>query len=243
MSSSKADIIARLQQQLAPLQGVRPALNGIGADAAPGPQKPAFPNDMLAFGAVHEFICNGAEASAATGGFIASVLATLMKKGGAGIWISANRTLFPPALAGFGIQPHKMIFIDLQKTKDILWATEEALKCTGVSAVVAETPELSFATSRRLQLAVEQSGIMGFMLRQNPKAINTTACVTRWCISHLPGNFEDGMPGMAFPRWHASLLKIRNGKPGNWQVEWKAGKFRQLNTEAQLMATQLRKAG
>jgi protein ImuA len=35
----------------------------------------------------------------------------------------------------------------------------------GLAAVVAEIQELSFMTSRRLQLATEQSGVTGFMLR------------------------------------------------------------------------------
>ncbi|CAN5411346.1 hypothetical protein BH10BAC3_BH10BAC3_36660 [soil metagenome] len=243
MTGTKADIIAKLQKQLEPLQGVRSILNGIGVDTGPGPQKLAFPNDILSFGAVHEFICGSPEDAAATGGFIAAVLATLMKNGGATIWISSQRTMFPPGLTSFGIQPDKIIFLDLQKTKDILWATEEALKCNGVASVVAEMQEISFATSRRLQLAVEHSGVMGFMLRQKPRSLDTTACVSRWSITSLPGALEDGMPGVGFPRWNAALLKIRNGKPGSWQVEWKAGRFRHISPSAKGIIKELRKAG
>jgi protein ImuA len=39
---------------------------------------------------------------------------------------------------------------------------------------------------------------------------------------------EDDMPGVGFPRWNVELLKVRNGKPGSWQIEWKAGKFLHL---------------
>jgi protein ImuA len=28
------------------------------------------------------------------------------------------------------------------------------------------------------------------------------------------------------PRWNVELLRIRNGKPGQWQVEWSDGCFR-----------------
>jgi protein ImuA len=38
----------------------------------------------------------------------------------------------------------------------------------------------------------------------------------------------DDMPGVGFPCWNVSLQKVRNGKPGNWQVEWSAGEFRLL---------------
>ena len=243
MTASKADIIAQLQKQLIPLQGLRSALNGIGVEAGPGPQKLSFPNDVLSFGAVHEFICAGAEEAAATGGFIAAVLATLMKSGGATIWISSQRTLFPPGLKVFGLEPENIIFLDLQKTKDMLWVLEEALKCNGIAAVVGEIPEISFTISRRLQLAVEQSGVMGFILRNNPRNLTTTACVSRWNITSLPSVLEDAMPGVGFPRWNATLLKIRNGKPGNWQVEWKAGKFRAIPPLATAIIKELRKAG
>jgi protein ImuA len=38
----------------------------------------------------------------------------------------------------------------------------------------------------------------------------------------------DGMPGVGFPRWNVQLLKVRNGKPGAWQIEWSADGFRHI---------------
>ena len=46
------------------------------------------------------------------------------------------RTIFPPALKSFGIAPDKIIFIDLKKEKEILWAMEEALKCDGLQQLL-----------------------------------------------------------------------------------------------------------
>jgi protein ImuA len=243
MQAEKSDIIARLRHQLDPLQGVKTTLNGIDVVMVPGPQKIAFPNGLLSFGAVHEFVCNGAAEAAATSGFIAAVMATLMKNGGVIIWISAQRNLFPPGLVNFGVPPENIIFLDLQKTKDLLWALEETLKCSSVAVVVGEIPELSFTSSRRLQLAVEQSGAMGFILRNNPRNLTTTGCVTRWKISSLPSNLENGMPGVGFPRWKASLLKTRHGKPADWEVEWAAGKFRTLSSNNTAVIKTLKKAG
>ncbi|MES2649665.1 MAG: Error-prone repair protein ImuA [Bacteroidota bacterium] len=243
MQAAKSDIIARLRQQLHPLQGVKTTLNGIEVATASGPQKIAFPNDLLSYGAVHEFVCNGSAETTATSGFIAALLATLMKNGGVAIWISAKRNLFPTGLVNFGILPENIIFLDLQKTKDMLWALEEALKCSSIAAVIGEIPELSFTSARRLQLAVEQSGTMGFILRNNPRNLTTTGCVTRWKISSLPSNLENGMPGVGFPRWNASLLKTRNGKPANWEVEWAAGKFRTLSSINTAVIKTLKKAG
>jgi len=43
---------------------------------------------------------------------------------------------------------------------------------------------------------------------------------------------KNGMPGVGFPRWQIELLKVRNGKPGKWTVEWSAGRFIQVDENA-----------
>lgn len=229
MAISKADIIAQLQRDILPLQGFKTTVGNPMPDIGLGPIKKAFPNNTFPVGAVHEFISSAPEDAAASKGFISGIIASLMQKGAASIWISSSRTIFPPALQSFGIAPEKIIFINLKKEKEMLWAMEEALKCEGLAAVIGEIPQLSFTDSRRLQLAVEQSQVTGFILRHNPKAINTTACVTRWKISPLPSKLMHEMPGVGFPRWNVELLKVRNGKPGNWQIEFVAGRFKPVS--------------
>src|SRR5688572_7712336 len=157
MPLTKADIIAQLQRDILPLQGFKPAINSAAVDIKLGHIKYAFPEKTFPLGAIHEFISSESETVSAAGGFIAGILSSLMQHGGASIWISSAQTIFPPSLKNFGIEPDKIIFINLLKEKDRLWAMEEALKCEGVAAVVGELPELSFTVSRRLQLAVEQS--------------------------------------------------------------------------------------
>jgi protein ImuA len=152
-----------------------------------------------------------------------------MRNKGVVIWIGSAITIFPPALQTFGLEPDKVIFINLKKDKDILWAMEEALKCETSAAVVAEVKELSFMASRRLQLAVEKSNVTGFILRHSLLKPNITACVTRWQITSLPANLLSDMPGVGFPRWNVELLKVRNGKPGKWQVEFVNGRFKHLS--------------
>jgi len=95
---------------------------------------------------------------------------------------------------------------------------------------VGELKEISFMESRRLQLAVEKSHITGFIHRYYPKTENNITCVSRWKITPLASEQVDGMPGLGFPRWNVELSKVRNGKPGSWQMEWAAGKFRQVVT-------------
>ncbi len=228
MMGTKADIIDRLRRDILPFQGFKSILNNNEIDSRLGLIKNAFPGNTFPLGAVHEFICGSIEDVAVTHGFITGVLASLMRNGGTSIWIGAKQTIFPPALKSFGIAPDKIIFIELQKEKEMLWAIEEALKCEGLSAVIGEIKELNFTASRRLQLAVEQSRVTGFVLRRNPTNLTTTACLTRWKITALPSEPVENMPGVGFARWNVDLLKVRNGKPGSWQIEFIAGRFRHI---------------
>ncbi len=243
MTGTKADIIAHLQKDILSLQEFKATSKNNIVDAMLGPIKNAFPNASFPLGAIHEFIAAGPEATAATGGFIAGLLSFIMRNNGATLWISASRNIFPPALKLFGIAPDKIIFIDLEKEKEILWAMEEALKCNGLSAVIGEIQELNFTASRRLQLAVEQSKVTGFILRRNPKNIHTTACVTRWKITSLTSELPPDMPGVGYPRWNVELLKVRNGKPDAWQIEFVAGRFRHISRINAIVLEQKRKAG
>src|SRR5688572_146472 len=147
---------------------------------------------------------------------------------GAAIWIGSSHLIFPPALVSFGIEPSRIIFIRLRNQKEILWTVEEALKCEGLTAVIGEVSFVDLATSRRLQLASEQSRVTGFLLRHRPGQLATTSCVCRWQINPVKSETIDGMPGIGFPRWQVELLKVRNGKPGQWQLEWANGKFNEV---------------
>jgi protein ImuA len=149
----------------------------------------------------------------------------ILKDNGAAIWVSASRTVFPPALKHFGLRPDHFLFIDLKREQDVAWATEESLKCRGISAVVGEMRNIDFTLSRRLQLAVEHSHATGFIIRSHNKKLNTTACISRWKITSLPSQLPDNLPGVGFPKWKVELLRMRNGKPGVWELQWIDGRF------------------
>ncbi len=90
--------------------------------------------------------------------------------------------------------------------------------------MIGEVQQIDFTASRRLQLAVEQSKATGFVIRNGFLQINTTAFVSRWKISHLKSEAED-FPGVGFPKWKVELLRVRNGKPNAWYLQWIDGKF------------------
>ena len=224
MSQQKADILAGLQADILRLQGFKTIQNTV-LESGLGPMKYAFTNATFQLGAIHEFVSARPEETAATIGFLNGLLNILTGNTGAVLWISSSRILYPPALKNFGLDPDRFIFIDVQKEKDALWALDEALKCSALTAVVGELPNITFTQSRRLQLAVEESQVTGFLLRNQPRAIGTTASISRWYISPLPSASIDELPGIGFPKWRVNLQRIRNGKPGTWDIQWIDGRF------------------
>jgi len=240
----KVDVIKQLQRDVLSLQGFRKMSGNQLFDSGLGIIENAFPDNTFSLGVIHEFISNASEAAAATNGFIGGIVGRLMLHSGACLWIGTKRTLFPPSLKIFGIEPHRIVFIDVSRPKDALWAVEEALKSEGLAAVVGELSELSFTESRRLQLAVEHSHVTGFIHRQNPKAENTVACTTRWKIQPHISRTEQGMPGVGLPMWDVQLLKVRNGRPGSWQLEWSDNGFQHIpKRRLSIPGIQTRKTG
>lgn len=209
------------------MQGFRPAMNETDDLSGLGLINHAFPNSIFPIGATHEFFCSNEEQASASCGFISGILASLMKKGGVSLWISSSCIIFPPALKSFGIEPEHIIFLGIKKDKNKLEAIEEALKCDGLTAVIGEVNEISFTASRRFQLAVENSHVTGFFIRRQAKNLSTS-CVSKWRIRPAPCVTENDMPGLGFPRWNVELLKVRNGRTGNWLLEWNAGNFKNI---------------
>lgn len=222
------DIMMRLRQDILRWQGQRPAAGSLAAKVALGPVLEAFTNKAFPTGAVHEWISASPAATAATTGFIAGILGSLMQNGGACVWISSEQIIFPAGLKSFGIEPDRVLFIHLKKEKDICWTMETALQVEGLAGVVSELPDLDFTISRRLQLAVEKSGVTGFVVRQQPRKLHPTACVSRWQITSEASYHPDEMPGVGFPCWNVELQKIRGGKPRSWQLVWMNGRFQEL---------------
>lgn len=220
----KRALAQQLQKQINALQG----LGKTSPDAALSgfaPFDSAFPDGCFPKSALHEFISYERSQAAATLGFMTALAGKLLRDNGICLWIGNDSTIFPAGLHAFGFPPDRMVFIRARKPKDLLWSFEQALQCEALTAVIADIPELGFTESRRLQLAVERSGVSGFLHRHQPLQENTLACTTRWKITPIPGKVIDNLPGLGYPAWDVQLLKVRNGRPNAWQVNWEQGCF------------------
>lgn len=233
----KAQIIAQLQQEIHQKEGFTPSANARMNEML-GPLRTAFPTGAFPLGLVHEFLTDVEKpgtSKASTVGFITALASQLMSGRKVMWWISDKRKVFPPALMSFGVRPDQVVFVNIKKARDVLWATEEALKCSAIAVVVAEVGGLDLTASRRLQLSAEQSLATGFLIRNDTRP-GITSSASRWRITSMPSFGLDGLPGVGFPQWKVQLLKLRNGRTGQWSICFRNGRFESNDTGLQKLS-------
>ena len=184
-----------------------------------------LPAGGLAQGALHEVAGSGPETehAAAAALFCAGVLAWST---GSVLWALEQPDLFAPALAGVGLSPDRIIFVEAGRS--VLLVMEEALRQSGLAGVVGEiSGRVSLTASRRLHLAAEGSGVPGLLLRRSrtfndPVLAQPNAALTRWRIAAQPAGpplpHAPEVPGLGQAIWRLTLVRCRGGESGAWTV-------------------------
>lgn len=85
--------------------------------------------------------------------------------GGTLVVLDPAARFYPPAAAACGIDLRRLLVIRPQRARDALWAWDQALRCPAVKAVWGWLEALDDRWFRRFQLAAEQSGCLGLLLR------------------------------------------------------------------------------
>ena len=180
-----------------------------------------LPEGGLAMGALHEIAGGGPDAvyAAAATVFVAGLLARLSQHMPV-VWCAASQDLFPPGLACAGLLPSRVLRTTATDEKTVLLVMEEALRHSGLAAVVGELTKLPMVASRRLTLAAEKSGVMAVALRRRREGKaaedNLSAAATRWCVTPHPSGPG---PYLDRARWHVALTRCRGGEPAEWILE------------------------
>jgi hypothetical protein len=87
------------------------------------------------------------------------------REGHALIVVDRERVFYPPAVVRLGMDVQRMIVVRPDNKEDENWAIDQALRCEGVGAVLCWPRKLDDHTFRRWQLAAEQSGVLGLLVR------------------------------------------------------------------------------
>jgi len=121
-------------------------------------------------------------------------------------------------LNGFGLDPARLILIETAHRKETLWAMAEALRSAAPQAVAGMIDRLDLKTSQKLHLAATDCGLPLLLLRP-AQTLESSAAATRWRIGTAKAA-HDRFGLYARPRWHLHLERCRNGRPGEWVVEY-----------------------
>jgi len=207
-------MLAQLRQTLRALE--RPA----GIDSDPGSVTLAVPaidgvlGGGLARGALHEIAAAGEAHLAAATGFALVLSARAARK--STIWIAEDMALaesgapYGPGLDAFGLGPERLLTVAASRSRDLLWAMEEAVRCRAVATAIGELRhgEIDMVAVRRLSLAAAESGALALLLRASPPDDASTAA-TRWIVSAAPHEC-----------FAARLTRNRRGPLGAWILQW-----------------------
>ena len=128
-----------------------------------------------------------------------------------------------------GLPIQSLIHVEARDAKDALWAMEEGLRCSCLSAVIGEIwgdPRvLDFTATRRLAVASERSGTPCWLARLGGTA-NLSGARMRWRLASAPSLLNDLDPkAPGLPAWDAELFRARGMPPGRWTVAHEAGSF------------------
>jgi protein ImuA len=217
-----AEELRRLLPKMEGLRDTKPLPLGVSAIDR------CLPHGGLACGALHEIVPDEGATPAALG-FLAALLAWVLSQRER----SAGRplVLVLPAyglrdygrphghgLHALGLDPGGLILVKTNHRKDMLWVMEEALRSRTPAAVVGVIDRLDLKTSQRLQIATTDCGIPLFLLRQ-ADILESSAAATRWRVGVVPAA-RDRFGLITRPRWRLMLERCRNGRAGEWIVEY-----------------------
>jgi protein ImuA len=177
----------------------------------------------LACGALHEIVPESERCTAAAFGFIAALLARLPRTQRLVFVMPGYEQrhygrLSGHGLSALGLDPARVILVETAHRTQTLWAVEEALRSGAPAGVAGIVDKLDLKLSQRLHLAAVDCGLPLLLIRP-ARSLESSAAATRWRIGTAEAA-RDRFGLFARPRWHLHLERARNGRPGEWVVEY-----------------------
>jgi protein ImuA len=128
-----------------------------------------------------------------------------------------------------GLPTQNLIHVEARDARDALWAMEEGVRCSCLSAVIGELwgdpKALDFTATRRLAVAAERSGTPCWLVRLGGNA-NLSGARMRWRLASAPSllnPLDPRAPGI--PAWDAELFRARAMPAGHWTLAHEADRF------------------
>jgi len=112
-------------------------------------------------------------------GLLMPALSNLTRAGRYIAWIAPPYLPYAPALAQRGLPLDRVLLIKTRTLQESLWATEQALRCPAIGATLSWPAYIADKNVRRLQLAAESGGSLGFLYRPAEAARESSPAALR----------------------------------------------------------------
>lgn len=123
-----------------------------------------FPHGGFPRGSLIECLGSGPHACGA-GMFAMIVARQAAAEGGVIVVLDPRQQFYPPAAAVLGVDMERMVIVRARQHHDQIWALDQALRSPAVAAVWTLFEQLDERSFRRLQLAAEEGGGLGLLVR------------------------------------------------------------------------------
>lgn len=129
------------------------------------------------------------------------------------VLVDTQREIYPPAMKSLGIPLERVIVLQPTNHSDAVWGIDQALRCPAVGSVIADVSRLDDRIARRWQLAAEQGGGLGILLRDAHSARTQPSWAdVQWQLigfPNVPGRVDRDV------RWFAmELTRCQGGRTG-----------------------------
>jgi protein ImuA len=219
---NRAEVVDSLRKLLPRMENSAPAAATFGFGLAA--LDSYLPQDGLTAGALHEVQPAAPADQFAAIGFAVALLARAAASSRTGqVVIILSRRALPHGgrlhghgLHRLGLDPGRVILVETHDERQALWAMEETLRSGAPAAVGGTIGKLDLKASQRLHIAAGESGRPLVLLRGDAEA---SAAATRWRIGAAKAE-RDAFGLIAAWRWHVWLDRCRNGRVGEWMLEY-----------------------
>jgi len=168
-----------------------------------------LPDRGFRYGTLVEWLVSGQGSGGETLALIAARQAC--RQGGSVVVLDESHEFYPPAAVYLGIALDKLIVVQAANAADNLWALDQILRCPGVAAALAWPQKLDGRSFRRLQLAAEQGGGLGLLIRPESVRHEPSWADVRLLVAPLPMTTASRCAGR---RLRIELLHGRGGARG-----------------------------
>jgi hypothetical protein len=207
MNPARDHLLRRLADRIRTLEAERPHFATTVSLGLPALED-TLPDRRLPAGSLVELL-------AAAPGAGAWTLALVMARHACGrhkslMIADVERRFYPPGAARLGIDLERTLVIRPKLRHKALSAVAQSLRCAAIGAVIVPFEHLPTTDFRRLQLAAENGGGIGFLVRPMTALCTPSFAAVRLAVSPAPLPDREA----AVRRLRVEIVRLRGGKSG-----------------------------